>query len=77
MAEAAEATVRDDVESKEAKDEHGQKQRNTNHEQDPLPGCIPLAKGDVWHKDDGSWHSKQQSSCMMDKKSKSLSLCTQ
>ena len=64
MAETTEASVRDDVEGKKPKDKHSQEKRDADDQQDPLPNSIPLAKCNVWHKDDGSGYSKQQPSCV-------------
>lgn len=53
MAEGTEVRIRYEVEGEKASQEEGEQKGNANDEQDSLTECVPLAKGDVGHKDNG------------------------
>ena len=60
MAEGAEAGIRNEVECEEPGEEESKKERDANDKQDSLSESVPLSKGDVGHKYDGSWETEQQ-----------------
>lgn len=62
MAKGTEAWIGDEVKGEESSQEESQEQRDADDEEDTLAEGVPLAKGDVRDKDDGSRETKQQTS---------------
>ena len=60
MAEGTEAGVGNEVEREEAGEKESEEERDTDDEQNTFPKSVPLAKGDVRHKDYGSRKTEQQ-----------------
>ena len=60
MAKGAKAWIRNEVESEEASQEESKEQWNTDDEEDSLAKGVPLPKGDVRYKYDGSRETKEQ-----------------
>ena len=65
MAKRTEAWIRDEVKSEEASQEESKQQWNADNEKDSLAEGVPLPKGDVRYKDDGSRETKQQTTWLV------------